>query len=93
MVKAYKYIKHSIPYPTIGEIINKKDHDYVSYRLWCGGEYGEYGIFAGCFSVKNGEIISLDGDIIYNKNEKVIASEEWTNEEEGVQSGLTVIVK
>ena len=92
MVKAYKYIKYSILYPTIGEIINKKDYDYVSYRLWCSGEYGKYGIFAGCFSVKNGEIMPLDGDI-YNKNEKVVASEEWTNEEEGVYSGLTVIVR
>lgn len=92
MVRTDEYIKYSIPYPTIGDIIDKRNYDYVSYRLWCDGEYREDGIFAGCFSVKDGIITPLDGDI-YNKNEKVIASKEWTNEEEGVYSGLTIVVR
>ena len=92
MVKADGYTKYAQPYPTIGSIIGKRDYDYVSYRLWCNGKYGKDGVFAGCFSAKDGKITPIDGDI-YSKNEKVVASEEWTNEEEGVCSGLTVVVR
>ena len=41
---------------------------------------------------ENGKIISLDGDF-YSLNEKVIASEEWEDEEENINNGLTVIVE
>lgn len=44
-----------------------------------------------CFSAKNGEIIPLDGDI-YELNEEVIESEEWTIPEEEIQNGLTIVV-
>ena len=40
----------------------------------------------------NGEIIPLDGDSYSNK-ETVIASEEWTMPDEGIEKGLTVIVE
>lgn len=50
------------------------------------------GTFAGCFKTENGKIISLDGDS-YSLNEKVIASEEWEDEEENINNGLTVIVE
>ena len=74
---------------TIGDLIKNKDYDYVSYRLTLrdGSD-----TFAGCFASKDGEIIPLDGDI-YDKDEEVLSYEEWYDTEEGIQSGLTVIVK
>jgi hypothetical protein len=82
--------KYSKPYPTIEEVIKNKDYDYVSYRI--NHISDEDGIFAGCFKTENGKIISLDGDS-YSLNEKVIASEEWEDEEENINNGLTVIVE
>ena len=90
--------KYSKPYPTIGEIVAGKDYDYVSYRGY--DEKRNYppatgnntdGEFCGCFKVKNGEIIPLDGDS-YDDSEPVIATEEWTMLDEGIGEGLTVIV-
>lgn len=90
--------KYSKPYPTIGEIVAGKDYDYVSYRGY--DEKRNYppatgnntdGEFCGCFKVKNGEIIPLDGDS-YDDSEPVIATEEWTMPDEGIGEGLTVIV-
>ena len=74
---------------TINDLIKNKDYDYISYRLALpdGDD-----TFAGCFSSKNGEIISLDGDI-YDKDEEVLNYEEWSNPEDNVQNGLTIIVK
>ena len=90
--------KYSKPYPTNGEIVAGKDYDYVSYRGY--DEKRNYppatgnntdGEFCGCFKVKNGEIIPLDGDS-YDDSEPVIATEEWTMPDEGIGEGLTVIV-
>lgn len=78
------------PYPTIGELIEDKNYDYVSYRI--SHEDYEEGVFAGCFHTENGEIIPDDGDI-YCKSEKVIASEEWIKPSAGVKNGLMVIVE
>lgn len=74
---------------TIGDLIKNKDYDYVSYRsmLHDGGN-----VFAGCFASKDGEIISLDGDT-YDKNEEVLRYKEWTQPEDGMKNGLTVVVK
>lgn len=74
---------------TIGDLIKKKDYDYVSYRLTLRDESDT---FAGCFASKDGEIIPLDGDI-YDKDEKVLRYEEWSKLEDGIQNGLTVVVK
>ena len=41
---------------------------------------------------KNGEIIPLDGDI-YDKDEEVLSYEEWTQPEDDIQNGLTIMVK
>lgn len=91
--------KYSKPYPTIGEIIAGNDYDYVSYRGY--DEKRNYppatgnntdGEFCGCFKVTDGKIIPLDGDSYYN-NEPVIASEEWTMLDEGIEKGLTVVVE
>ena len=74
---------------TIGDLINNKDYDYVSYRLTLrdGSD-----TFAGCFASKDGEIIPLDGDS-YDKEEEVLSYEEWDKPEEGIKNGLTVVVK
>ena len=74
---------------TIGDLIKNKDYDYVSYRLSLldGSD-----TFAGCFASKGGEIIPLDGDI-YDKDEEVLSCEEWSRPEDGIQNGLTVVVK
>ena len=91
--------KYTKPYPTIGEIIAGKNYDYVSYRGY--DEKRDFppatgnntdGEFCGCFKVVNGEIIPLDGDY-YGDDETVIASEEWTMPDEGIEKGLTVIVE
>ena len=73
----------------IGDLIKNKDYDYVSYRLTLpdGSD-----TFAGCFASKDGEIISLDGDI-YSNDEEVISYEEWSNLEDGINNGLTIVVK
>ena len=89
--------EYNKPYPTIGDIIKGKDYDYVEYRLTMpknkknfeGNFSTEKSIYAGCFSVENGKINSIDGDT-YGLSESVIASEEWSNE--SVKKGLTVVV-
>ena len=74
---------------TISDLIKNKDYDYVSYRLTLpdGDD-----TFAGCFSSKDGEIFSLDGDI-YNNDEEVLSYKEWTSSEDNIQNGLTIVVK
>lgn len=90
--------KYTKPYPTIGDIIAGKNFDYVSYRGYdekrnlppaTGNNID--GEFCGCFKVANGKIIPLDGDF-YDDSEPVIAAEEWTMPDEGIEKGLTVIV-
>ncbi len=93
--------KYKDPFPTIGEIIEGKNYDYVSYRLRLDKEkyeegfpdyYFKEGMFAGAFKVENGKIISLDYDTYY-ENENVLESEEWTETtDEGEIMGLTIIV-
>ena len=85
------YTTYDKPYPTIGDLIKGKDYDCMSYRIAYPGCDEEHGTFAGYFSAKNGEIIPLDGDI-YELNEEVIESEEWTIPEEEIQNGLTIVV-
>ena len=74
---------------TIEDLIKNKDYDYVSYRLTLPNGSDT---FAGCFASKGGEIISLDGDI-YNKDEEVLSYKEWSQLENDIQNGLTVVVK
>ena len=75
---------------TIGDLIKNKDYDYISYKITLP-KYGD--IFAGCFASKGGEIISLDGDTYYSKEEEVLSYKEWSQPEDNIQNGLTVVVK
>lgn len=91
--------KYTKPYPTIEELVSEKNYDYVSYRGYdekrnippATGNNTD-GEFCGCFKVVNGKIIPLDGDS-YDARETVIASEEWSMPDEGIEKGLTVIVE
>lgn len=75
---------------TIGDLIKNKDYDYVSYRLTLlNGD----DTFAGHFASKDGEIISLGGDTIYDKNDEVLRYEEWSKPKEDINNGLTIVVK
>lgn len=75
---------------TIGDLIKNKDYDCISYRLTLpDGDDA----FAGYFASKDGEIISLDGDTIYDENDEVLSYKEWSEPEEGIQNGLTVVMK
>jgi len=77
-----------------------EDFDYVSYRLTLRSWKNEYlndeeklyenSIFAGYFAIKNGSIIPLDGDI-YSEDTEILEYEEWSDEEEGIKNGLTVV--
>lgn len=75
---------------TIGDLIKNKDYDYISYRLTISDVDD---IFAGFFASKDGEIIPIDGDTIYDKNDEVLRYEEWNDLNENIQNGLTVVVK
>jgi len=79
---------------TIKELITKKDYDYVSCHLLVtsdnGGQPEE--VFAGVFRSEKGEIVSLDGDS-YSKEKEVVRFEEWSNEEDGIKNGLTIVCR
>ena len=84
-------IKNEKSYPTIGDLIKNKDYDYVEYRIVIPSEDEPDDIFAGAFRTESGEIIPLDGDI-YNQNKEVVESEEWSDLENGIKNGITIIV-
>jgi hypothetical protein len=77
-----------------------EDYDYVSYRLTDRYfdetkqdiDYIDSSIFAGCFAIKDGKIIPLDGDV-YDEDEEVLYFEKWVYPEEGITNGLTIVVK
>lgn len=77
------------PYPTIEDITKDKNYDYVEYRLFTPALRKD--IFAGCFKVEDGKLISKDYDV-YDITEPVLSSEEWSNEEKGIKHELTIIV-
>lgn len=80
----------------VKDLIKNKDYDYISYRLKMPDDkvriYGE-SIFIGEAASKNGNLISLDGDIIYDEEDVVVEYKEWRKTEENINNGLTVIIK
>lgn len=74
-----KEIKTSAEKITIGQLIAGKSYDCVEYRMTLN-ENDNKGIFAGTFAVKNGEIVSLDGDSYHKKEVVLVAYEEWSSE-------------
>ena len=75
---------------TIQDLINKKDYDYISYRV-THPKVSE-GIFIGsCHSI-NGELIANDQDD-YSPDEEVLSYEEFDNLEKGIKNGLDILVE
>ena len=77
---------------TVQNLIDKKDYDYISWRITLPEDCGGGDTFLGCCESKSGELISLDGDT-YNENEEVLSYEEWSDAEQGIQNGLTIVTK
>ena len=75
---------------TIGDLIKNKDYDFVSYKIMLSDDFN---MFAGAFRSKNGEIITIGDDDRYDKDEEVLSYEEWSDDEIGINNGLTVVVK
>lgn len=71
----------------IKDLIKDKDYEYVEYRV--PSKESNNGEFAGAFRVKDGKIISIDGDS-YDEEERVYAAEEWSNDK--YPHALTIIV-
>lgn len=77
---------------TLKELINKKDYDYISFRVTLPPKYNEPDIWYGACRSKNGKLIPLDGDT-YSINEELVSWEEWSMPENNIINGLTVVEK
>lgn len=55
-------------------------------------EYYGKDITVGEAASKNGKLISLDGDTIYDEEDIVEEYKEWSKPEENIKNGLTVVV-
>lgn len=75
---------------TVGDLIKNKDYDYISWRATLPEKAGGGDTFFGCTKSENGKLIPLDGDI-YSEDTKVLSYEEWSDEEEGIKNGLTIV--
>lgn len=93
-----KYENYSL---TVGDIIAKRDYDYISWRIilpdkCCNPNAKsvfENSTFAGFAKSMSGKLVSLDGDTLYDEEDIVLAYEEWSKPEKGIQNGLTVVVQ
>lgn len=92
------------PYPTIGDIIDESDYDfdYVEYRVPCTmkafeeckeGEEDEVTVFCGAFITQNRQILTPVDNDTYERDEKVIAYEKWSQLEKDIYHGLTIVVE
>lgn len=77
---------------TVGDLIKKKDYDYISWRVTLPESAGGGDTFFGVAASKNGKLISLDGDTYY-EDEEILCYKEWSKPEEGINNGLTVVVE
>ena len=75
---------------TVRDLIKNKDYDYISWRATLPENLGGGDMFVGCAKSENGKLISLDGDI-YSENTEILEYEEWSDEEEGIKNGLTIV--
>ena len=75
---------------TIGDLIKNKDYDYISWRVTLPEKMGGGDTFFGCCGSKNGKLFALDGDV-YSESTEILEYEEWSDEERGIENGLTVV--
>ena len=83
---------------TVRDLIKNRDFDYISWRIMLPERYKdepeyEEGVFIGQCRSKDGKLISLDGDTIYDEDDVVLKYEEWSNPDKDICNGLTVIVE
>ena len=76
---------------TIQDLINKKDYDYISYRVT--HPKAPDGVFIGsCHSI-NGELIPNDYQDYFSPDEEVLDYDEWKDLEKGIKNGLDILVE
>lgn len=73
----------------IKDLIKNKDYDYIEWRVTLpdGSD-----TFFGATSSKNGKLISLDRDT-YSDQTEILSYKEWSQPEDNIQNGLTVVIK
>ena len=77
---------------TLGDLIKKKDYDYISVRMQISKEATgteKEDIFVGVCYSRAGHLFSGDGDT-YSVEEEILGFEEWESKVQGIKSGLTV---
>ena len=77
---------------TVKDLISKKDYDWIGWRYTLPEDLGGGDMFFGVCKSVDGELISLDGDI-YDENTEVLSYEEFTNLDEGIEKGVSVVVE
>ena len=77
---------------TVKDLIKKKDYDYISWRVTLPEKAGGGDTFFGACASVDGKLIPLDGDS-YDDEAKVLKYKEWSHPEDGIKSGLTVVIK
>jgi len=80
---------------TLGDLIKKKDYDYISVRIDLPKEISgcdkEDDFFAGICCSRTGVLISKDGDT-YSADDEILRFEEWESKEHKIRHGLTVVL-
>ena len=76
----------------VKDLIKNKDYDYISWRVTLPDDFDEEDTFFGAAKSIDGELIALDGDI-YSEDEEVLRYEEWSQLEDGISNGLTIVVE
>lgn len=74
---------------TISDLIKKqnKDYDYIEFRMYIDGKT----VFCGSGESKCGELFFHDENDYDFINETVISYEEWSNVDNKVINGLTIV--
>ena len=75
---------------TVGDLIKDKDYDYISWRATLPERVGGGNTFIGCTRSENGKLFALDGDI-YSEETEILEYREWSDEEDGIKNGLTIV--
>lgn len=75
---------------TLKTLLEKKDFDYIEWRVTAPKGIDVDTIFFGHCMSKNGKLISLDGDN-YSEDKEIISYKEWYTRD--IKNGLTVIVQ
>lgn len=75
---------------TVKDLIKNKDYDYIAWRVTLPESVGGGDTFFGVSKSVSGKLVSMDGSS-YSENTEVISYEEWSNPEENITNGLTIV--